>query len=93
MTKPKDIATQILSKLQLVGRYRLLIFILFLVALYGYLVMQINQATSVQPTSNTPQTAQAAHIDPTLVKQLQQLQDNSVSVQALFNQARSNPFQ
>jgi hypothetical protein len=78
-----------------VVRYRVLLFILLVAGLYGYLVLQINQASSVQPSEN--QEVVAVHhtprIDPSLVQQLQQLQDNSVSVQTLFNEARTNPFQ
>lgn len=74
-------------------QYRVLLFGLFIALLYGYLVLQINQATGVQPDSSAETVAHTPHIDPALVKQLQQLQDNSVSIKALFNDARSNPFQ
>ena len=39
---------------------------------------------------------QAVHppkLDPAIITKIQQLQDNSVGVQALFNEARNNPFQ
>jgi hypothetical protein len=59
------------------------------------LVVQIGQATSVQPTPSDQLTSvkPSPRIDQDVVSQLQQLQDNSVSVQALFNQGRTNPFQ
>lgn len=80
-----------LSKLH---RYRILLFFILLAAVYGYLMMQINSDTSVQPADSAGAVSVSTpHIDPGVVKQLQNLQDNSVSVQALFNQERANPFQ
>lgn len=90
----KDIPSAASSKLAILGRYKVIIFIVFVVAIYGYVIVRINEATNVQPSQAASSPAQVApHIDPDVVKQLQQLQDNSVSVKALFNQARTNPFQ
>ncbi len=85
----------LLAKLAPLKRYRLLLFLAFIVAAYGYLLLQINAATNIAPAASTEVTTARAtpHIDQTVVNQLQQLQDNSVSAKALFNQARTNPFQ
>lgn len=85
----------ILARLAVLKRYRLIIFIVFVVGIYGYLVLQINSATSVEPATSQEVTAaqSSPKLDPEVVKQLQELQDNSVSVKALFNQARTNPFE
>jgi hypothetical protein len=60
-------------------------------------LLKINSLSNVQPSSTVVtsqvKTVAIPQIDPTVVKQIQNLQDNSVSVQALFNQARTNPFQ
>jgi hypothetical protein len=78
-------------------RYSLLAFVVFVAALYGFVIMRINNLSNAQPSdvavSGQVQAAQAPHIDKAVVQQLNSLQDNSVSVQTLFNQARSNPFQ
>ena len=80
-----------------VGRFRVIIFLILLVAVYGFMVLRINSLDNAQPSaeaiSSASQPLATTHIDPTVVKQLQDLQDNSVSVQTLFEQARSNPFQ
>lgn len=90
-----NLSTKLSKVLAPIARYRILLFIVLVAALYGYLVLQINQASNVQPSED--QEVVAVHhtprIDPHLVQQLQQLQDNSVSVQTLFNEARTNPFQ
>ena len=81
----------------LVSRYALILFLLLLVAVYGFVLLQIGSLSNAQPSSTAvssqAQTVAIPHIDPTVVQQIQNLQDNSVSVQALFNQARTNPFQ
>lgn len=84
----------LLAKLRPLWRYRLLLFVVFIAGLSAYLVIQINSAINVAATSEPKTSAKAKtpRIDPELVKQLQSLQDNSVTVQSLFNEARENPF-
>jgi hypothetical protein len=83
------------AALKTVSRYRWLLFLAFVTVIYGFIGYRIyslsrpnNSSASVQAqvTTLTP------HIDPAVVSQLTKLQDNSVSVQALFNQSRDNPF-
>jgi hypothetical protein len=80
-----------------VSRYAIILFFLLLVAIYGFVLLKINSLSSAQPStsavSSQAQTVAIPQINPTVVKQIQNLQDNSVSVQTLFNQARTNPFQ
>ncbi|MDB5170288.1 MAG: hypothetical protein JWN82_684 [Candidatus Saccharibacteria bacterium] len=89
----KELPTLLLAKLELLKRYRIVLFVAFVLALYGYLALQTSKAVNVEPAPDTATAKTTPHIDPTVVKQLQQLQDNSVSVKALFNDARTNPFQ
>lgn len=75
--------------------YRALIFFLLVASLYGYIVWRINTYSNA-PANQTEENSQLAaqpHIDQSTVQKMQDLQNNSVSVQSLFNQARENPFQ
>lgn len=101
MTMPKlnrseilDTTTNFLGRLR---NYSLVLFIIFVAGLYSFVLFRVNSLSHAQPQANdvSSQVTAAAipHIDPAVVKQLQALQDNSVGVQTLFNQARSNPFQ
>lgn len=100
-TKPKLTPKAMLLKLSNLGKrlrpYSLLAFLLFIALLYGFVLLRINSLSSLQPSedavSSQVKAAKLPHIDQSVVTQLQSLQNNSVSVQALFNQARSNPFQ
>jgi len=93
----KDLPEKIKFYAGKVGEYKLLVFIVFIVLIYGYSMYQINVFVTQQPSTNQVQTLSnpiaSAHIDKSVVTQLQALQNNSVSVQTLFEQARTNPFQ
>jgi hypothetical protein len=71
------------------------LFILVVGLLYGFLLLRIMTLSNVQPdeTSVSSEVAKLSpHIDQNAADQLQSLEDNSVNVQTLFNQARDNPF-
>lgn len=75
--------------------YRVLLFALLLIAIFGFLAYRIYllaHPASNQAAVDSKVTTVAPSIDPKVIHQLQSLQDNSVNVQALFDQARHNPF-
>lgn len=82
--------------LQKVRPYTFLLFIALVAVLYGFLMFRINTLSNTRPSSDSVDTqvqaARVPHIDKAVVQQLKSLNDNSVNVQALFNEARSNPF-
>ncbi|MEO6513640.1 MAG: hypothetical protein ABIR37_03045 [Candidatus Saccharimonadales bacterium] len=80
---------------QKLGRYTFLLFLIFLAAIYGFVLYRINTLAAAEPTDSATSQAisKTPHIDENVVIQLENLKDNSVSVQTLFEEARSNPFQ
>jgi hypothetical protein len=93
----KDVLAKCVALLQKVRRYSFAIFLVFVALLYGFVLLRINTLGKEQPSgvavSSQVKNARIPHIDQLVVKQLQSLQDNSVNVKSLFNQARNNPFQ
>lgn len=87
---------QVAHYLQAARRYAPLAFIVFLVAIYGFLSWRIVSLVQAAPdesaVSSQLQTVGVPRVDKELVTKIQQLEDNSVSVQTLFDQARQNPF-
>jgi len=85
------------AKLRGLGRYSVIFFLIFVALIYAFVLLHINDLSSAQPSdqavSSQVQAAHVPHIDQSVVKRIQSLQDNSVSVQSLFDQARNNPFQ
>lgn len=93
----KTLPDQISAIGKRLGRYRMIIFILLVAAVYGFTILRINTLDNAQPSSTDTASAQTSptvipSVDQSAVEKLQQLQNNSVSVQALFEQARNNPF-
>lgn len=78
-------------------KYSLILFIVLVVGVYGFVVFKIQSLSSQEPSetdiSSQVQAAKIPKIDQNVVLQLQSLQDNSVNVQKLFVEARTNPFQ
>ncbi len=83
--------------LRRIRRYILPIFLVFIIAIYGFLTWRVITFNQVQPdqakVAAQLKTAGVPRIDPDALQKIQQLQDNSVDVQTLFDQARSSPFQ
>lgn len=78
-------------------RYRMIIFVVFVAIVYGFVFWQINKATNAAPSplavsDGKPTNAKIQNIDAATIAKIEQLKDNSVSVKALFDKARNNPF-
>jgi hypothetical protein len=75
--------------------YRVFIFFLVAASIYSYILWRINSFSDVAPSASdeTAQSTAQPRIDPDTLEKIQNLQDNSVSVQTLFDNARQNPFQ
>ena len=74
-----------------------ILFFLILTGLYACLVWRINVLSGAPPSqadiTSAPQKVPKPKISEEVVQTLQGFEDNSVRVQAIFNEARQNPFQ
>src|SRR4051812_39550972 len=88
-----DLSAQLKGISKKISSYRVLIFFLVVASLYGYIVWRINSFSNQPPSQSdiAAKTTQQPHIDPDTLEKIQSLQDNSVSVQTLFDSARQNP--
>jgi cell division protein FtsB len=97
MTKTKDAQNQLQDFRKQFLRIKKILFVLLVVVAYIFIMWRINILSIAQPSRKSVashQTTEALpQIDPATVNKIKQLQNDSVSVQALFNQARQNPFQ
>jgi hypothetical protein len=64
---------------------------------YAFVVLRINSLSNALVDDNAVsaqvKASPSLRIDPQAVQQLQSLKDNSVNVQTLFEDQRTNPFQ
>lgn len=81
---------------QKIMHYLGFVFVLIMLGLYGFLVFRINSLTTAEPTDDAIterlKTIQRPKIDKEVVDKIQNLEDNSVEVKTLFQEARDNPF-
>lgn len=94
-TKPS--AKNLLLRLLVLKQYLYLILLLFFIVIYSLVLLKIRLYSNEQPSaiaiSADMKTTSQPVINQHVVKQLESMQNNSVSVKALFNQTRQNPFQ
>lgn len=94
--KLSDLKEKIMPYLAKIVRYKAIIFFIVLAVIFGYLFYTINSLSSRQPDDNAIndkyQSVTRPHIDQSVIDKIKQLQDNSVQIKSLFNQARNNPF-
>lgn len=77
-------------------KYAALIMLLFLVGIYGFLAWRILSLMQAEPDqadiSAQLKTVGVPKVDQSVIDKMQRLENNSVPVKTLFDQARSNPF-
>ena len=86
--------TKLLHALKQLLRFRVVLFVMLVAVVYVSLIWHIDTLKNARPDQGSvvSQIKSSTNIDPATINKIKQLQDNSVSVQALFNQARQNPF-
>ena len=81
----------------LINRHGSFVTILFVLLIYLFIVVRISSLATADPAQTDIDTALTSSavpkIDKNAIEQIQKLEQNSPQVQALFNQARNNPFQ
>jgi predicted negative regulator of RcsB-dependent stress response len=87
---------QLIHYLQIARKNAAFVFCVFLLGIYGFLSWQILTLLNAEPDqsqiSSELETIGVPKVDPSVVSKMQKLEDNSVSVHSLFDDARSNPF-
>lgn len=73
------------------------IFLISIVGIYGLLIFQINRLSSIEPSdekiNEELNSIKRPRIDQETISKIEQLEDQNVGVQSLFQTARDNPFQ
>ena len=92
----KALSDKIQPALLFIKRYVVFVFAMAMLVIFGFFVLRINQLSRLEPTDDAVteklQTVQRPKIDPAVLTKIEQLQDQNIQVQSLFDQARSNPF-
>lgn len=90
----KNIIPQLKDSVQKVTRYAALLFFCLVAGIYIFMLYRINALAGAQPDPNTAQAStQKLLVNKDVAAQLLKLEDNSVNVQTVFQEARDNPFE
>ncbi len=92
----KDIPAKLGPIVKGLSKYLVFIFIMTVMIIYGYLVFHINTLASQEPAEDAVaerlKTVSRPRIDEDTLTKIEQLEDQNIQVQTLFQQARDNPF-
>lgn len=89
-----DLAKTLFDRIQ---SYATFISLIGILLVYSFLVLRISTLSQAEPSEDqiTEQTntVKRLRIDQNAINKIEQLEDQNVAVQALFETARDNPFQ
>lgn len=79
------------------SKYSLMIFIVVFAVMAAYLVTRIGHLSRLEPTQaeldKRLENIRATQTNEDSIKKLQELQDRNISIEALFDNGRTNPFE
>lgn len=77
-------------------KYAVFIFIMVVLLTYSFVVYKVNTLSRTEPSEEAVleklQTVKRPKLDQSAVQKLEELEDQNVEVQSIFQQARDNPF-
>lgn len=97
MNIDKDTLTTKINQLfKLLQQHALFLGIAGFCIVYGYIIMQISALTATEPNqakvTEQLKTVPRPKVDPKVAETIQGLESENINVQAIFNEARENPF-
>lgn len=91
-----SIITRIQPVAAYIKRYRVIMFALFFLAMYTYLIVQINTLAQSEPdpavVAENINTVKRLKVDQSSINKILELEEQNIEVKSLFQDARDNPF-
>lgn len=85
------------SLLQFVAKYSAILFVLIIASLAGYLVIRIGYLSRLEPTQvqidQKVDEIKQTTTDTESINKLKELEGRNISIEALFDNGRTNPFE
>lgn len=91
----------IIAKLSIVkdfiARFAVIVFILFVALVFGFLTLNIANYANHEPTEEQIEerlsSLRRVSLDEEAVQKIQELQDQNINLESLFDNGRDNPFE
>ena len=94
--KLDKILAKLLSIRDFFYRYKVVIFVIVIVGIFGFMTMRIAHFSNLDPTElqieNTQNSLNNIKLDSNAVQKINELQSQNINIESLFNNGRSNPF-
>ncbi len=82
--------------IEFVKKYYVFISLVVVLTIFGFIFYRIGYFNTLEPSASDIEekllTVKRPKIDKAVVEKLENLEDQNIQVQSLFNQARENPF-
>lgn len=92
----KDIPEKLLPLLKKAGQFVPFLFAILVLGLYSFLILHINQLMQIEVAEEEVEeiirTGPRLEIDRQAIDAIERLQDQNVEIEAIFQEARDNPF-
>lgn len=93
----KEISSSLKSAVKKAQSYAGFVFFIGVLLIYSFLVFRISVLSDPKPddaaVAEQMKTVKRLRIDQNSINRIEQLEDQNVGVQSLFEEARDNPFQ
>lgn len=92
-----DLKKKLVKALAFCSRYSFLIFFIIFAAMSGFLVTRIGELSRAEPSQaeidQRLQDIKMPKVDDDAIAKLKELQGRNISIEALFDNGRTNPFE
>lgn len=92
----QSLTNRLAPLLAIIKKNKVFIIILVVLTVFGFIVFRISYFNGLEPSDSALEeqlkTSSRPKIDKAIVEKLVNLETENIQVQALFNQARENPF-
>ena len=92
----KSLKTRVTKLIKFSAKHAIFTTLILVLLIYIWVVWQISQLATAEPTPEAENTALAStnipKVDKKAVEQIQALEKGNTEIQSLFNSARNNPF-
>lgn len=93
----ESLTPKLISVKDYISKHAVILFILLVVGVFGFMVVRIYLLSSAEPTSSQVDekmsTYRIVKLDTKIVELFRSLEDRNISVESLFDNGRTNPFE
>jgi hypothetical protein len=95
--KLEPLITRLIKSKEFIARFAVIIFIVSVALVFGFLTFEIAHYSNREPNQDQVDerlsSLKTVKLDSQAVQKIEQLQDQNIGIDSLFNNGRANPFE